>query len=295
MIAIVDKLRHKYPLEELLKLAGIPQSSFYYGVKQLNAPDKDKALKMRIWSLYSRSQKKNESYGYRRIHAMLRQNRKYRNINHKKVQRIMRELGLHGYISKNGHRRYSSYKGTIGRIAENIVKRGFNAKRPNQLWSTDVTEFRLENSAKVYLSPIKDFCDGSIVSYSYSTCPNLELAISMLDKALDKNRCVPGLVFHSDRGWQYQHPKWQQKLEGRCIVQSMSRKGNCLDNSKMETFFAALKKAIWFGREKEYKTPEDLYVAIDDYIYWYNNSRIQIKLKGLPPLLFRKKAFKSTA
>lgn len=117
---------------------------------------------------------------------------------------------------------------------------------------TDITEFKLVScrNEKVYLSPIKDFCDGSIVSYSCSSSPNLEQVMGMLDEALEKNRCLADLVFHSDQGWHYQHPSWTERLESRCIEQSMSRKGNCLDNSKMETFFTTIKKAYGSGTRK---------------------------------------------
>ncbi len=204
----------------------------------------------------------------------------------------MRTMGLVGYISKNPYRKYNSYKGEIGKVADNILDRKFNVESPNMVWGTDITEFRLDTcGCKVYLSPIKDFCDGSIVSYRCSTSPNMKLVIGMLEEALDRNRNLEGLLLHSDQGWQYQQREWTRRLKSRGIVQSMSRKGNCLDNSKMETFFATLKKAIWFGHEKEYGNPEELISAIDDYIDWYNNDRIQVKLKGLSPLQFREQAF----
>ena len=282
-------------MDDLLSIAGIPRSTFYYQLRLMRKGDKDKALKKRIASLYFRFMNKNESFGYRRIYALLRNIRQFRNVNHKKVQRIMKELGLQGYISRNGYRRYSSYKGKVGKIADNVLNRRFDAARPNTVWSTDVTEFRLTDSTKVYLSPIKDFCDGSIISYSYSTSPGMKLVMDMLDKAFDKNRCLAGLVLHSDQGYQYQNPTWVRRLDDHCIIQSMSRKGNCLDNSKMETFFSTLKKAIWFGREKEYRKPEDLYSAIDEYITWYNERRIQVKLKGMTPLQYRKLTFKMTS
>ena len=120
----------------------------------------------------------------------------------------------------------------------------------------------------------------------------MDLVNEMLDKAFASNEDLSGLIFHSDQGWQYQHNSYTRKLDERMITQSMSRKGNCLDNSKMETFFATLKKAIWLGLEKEYKSVEDLFKAIDDYIKWYNEKRFQHKLKGLSPLQFRKQAFK---
>lgn len=291
---IVEGLRRKYPLNDLLVISGIPRSTYFHVRKRNAAPDKDADLKDRISAIYNENAKGKERYGYRRVCAELRRTDRHPHVNHKKVQRIMRELGLFGYVSKTGNRRYSSYKGTIGGIADNEVKRRFKAERPNAVWSTDVTEFNLPEcgNAKVYLSPIKDFCDGSIVSHSCSTSPNLKLVMDMLDKALDKHGCLAGLVLHSDQGWQCQHRTWTERLDGRCIVQSMSRKGNCLDNSKMETFFGTIKKAIWFGQEHSYKTPEELMAAIDDYIDWYNRARIQIGLKGLSPLQYREQAFK---
>lgn len=280
----------------MLKLSGIVKSTFFYHLKQLHVQDKDTCLKQKITEIYEANTKGNEKYGYRRVYLKLRQTEEYSSVNHKKVQRIMKELGLFGYISKNGKRRYSSYRGTVGKVADNVVKRHFEAQKPNSLWSTDVTEFYLPKcDQKVYLSPIKDFCDGSIVSYECSTSPNLMLVMRMLNKALNNNPNLAGLVFHSDQGWQYQHQAWVKKLKKKGIVQSMSRKGNCLDNSKMETFFGTIKKAIWFGKEKSYNSVEDLIAAIDDYIKWYNEERIQKKLKGLPPLQFRKQAFKMTA
>lgn len=290
---MIDELRRKYPLKDLLVLAKLSKSTFFYILGRINRKDKDAALKEKISQLYATKRKGNEKYGYRRICLELRKTDEFAKVNHKKVQRLMKELGLFGYISKNGRRKYSSYRGAVGIIADNVVARHFNADRPNKLWSTDVTEFALcTGDVKVYLSPIKDFCDGSIVSHNCSTTPDMKLVLGMLDKALDKNMCLAGLVFHSDQGWQYQHATWRKKLGSRCITQSMSRKGNCLDNSKMETFFSTLKKAIWFGREKDYRSPDQLIAAIDDYIDWYNNERIQAKLKGLSPLQFRKQAFK---
>lgn len=290
---MIDELRQKYSLKDLLQLARMARSTFFYLLGVIHRQDRDAGLRAKIRELYETKGKANEKYGYRRICLELRKTEEFSKVNHKKVQRLMNELGLRGYISKNGCRKYSSYRGTVGKIADNVVSRHFNVSRPNTVWSTDITEFNLETcGCKVYLSPIRDFCDGSIVSHSCSTSPDMRLVMGMLDKALDKNMCLSGLVFHSDQGWQYQHRLWTERLDSRCIIQSMSRKGNCLDNSKMETFFSTLKKAIWFGRERSYMSPEELIAAIDEYIRWYNEERIQVKFKGLTPLQFRRQAFK---
>ena len=267
------------------------RSTFFYNLKAMRAgEEKDKEAKDTIRKLYCENAKGNESYGYRRICDLMRQIPGYSGINHKRVARLMREMGLAGYVSKAGARKYSSYKGTVGKVAENVVNRNFKPERPNMIWSTDITEFRLPScgNAKVYLSPIKDFCDGSIISHRCSTSPNMDLVMGMLEDALGKHRGLSGLTFHSDQGWQYQNRRWIERLGSRCIEQSMSRKGNCMDNGKMESFFSTLKKAIWFGREKEYKSPAELIAAIDDYIYWYNNKRIQHGLNGMTPLQYRR-------
>ena len=266
----------------------MPRSTFYNLLKSTGREDPDGAIKDAVKSIYENSRKGNERYGYRRVTLVLRKTETYSHVNHKKVERIMRELGLFGYVSKNDAKKYSSYQGNVGKVADNIVARHFDAEEPDTLWSTDITEFYLPKcDRKVYLSPIKDFCDGSIVSHKCSTSPNMSLVMSMLDSAFAKHPDLKGLVFHSDQGWQYQNPSWVERLKSMDIVQSMSRKGNCLDNSKMETFFATLKKAIWFGFERKYESPEELVAAIDDYIRWYNEERIQVKLGGLSPLQFR--------
>lgn len=283
---------------EVLKVAErigwgrIPRSTFYYELKAIKQRrEKEKPLKDKVLELYERCGFADEKYGYRRICAELNKLEKFKDVGFKTVMRMMQELGIQGYISKNGSR-YNSYRGKVGKVADNELRRRFSPKRPNQAWATDVTEFRLTNGTKVYLSTIKDLCDGSIVSYRYSLSPNMEMVHGMLDDAFARNLNLAGLVFHSDQGWQYQHSSYVKRLDNRCIIQSMSRKGNCLDNSKMETFFGTLKKAIWFGKRNDYKTAEELEKKIDEYIRWYNEERIQLKLEGKSPLQFRKLAFK---
>ena len=207
-------------------------------------------------------------------------------MNHKKVKRLMRELNLYPVTVKR--RKYSSYKGEVGRTAPNRLKRRFDAKEPDKVWATDVTEFQT-GEGKLYLSPIKDLCTGEIISYDISPSPNMSMVMKMLDTALQSHPYHKGLMIHSDQGFQYQHALFVNRLKENGIVQSMSRKGNCLDNSKMETFFSTLKKEMYYGHEKEFKTRELLRAAIEEYIEYYNRERIQMKLGYLPPLIFREK------
>lgn len=129
-------------------------------------------------------------------------------------------------------KKYRSYKGEIGKVAPNLIQRDFHATAPNQKWTTDITEFSLFGT-KLYLSPILDMYNSEIISYDISERPMLGQVMRMLDDAFKKIPDGTNLIFHSDQGWQYQHRMYQEKLKAKGIRQSMSRKGNCLDNSIM--------------------------------------------------------------
>ena len=187
---------------------------------------------------------------------------------------------------KRNKRKYSSYKGEVGKIADNLINRDFEADKPNKKWYTDVTEFSLRGE-KIYLSPIIDGFNQEVKSYDISKSPNLEQINRMLNIAFEKNTNLKDLIFHSDQGWQYQHQSYQQQLKNKGIKQSMSRKGNSMDNGLMENFFGILKTEMFYDQEDNYKTIDDLINAIKDYIYYYNHDRIKEKLKGLSPVNYR--------
>lgn len=172
------------------------------------------------------------------------------NINHKRVLRIMREESLLCSKFKTRSRKYSSYNGQIGKVADNIVNRQFKASKPNQLWLTDVTEFRIKGQEeKLYLSPILDLYNSEIIRYTLSHHSTIKLTNTMLEKELEENKDIKDLTIHSDQGFHYQHSTWTKKLEKMNIRQSMSRKGNCLDNSPMENFFGILKQEMYYGED----------------------------------------------
>ena len=221
-------------------------------------------------------------YGYRRITLELR-NRGYL-VNHKKVLRLMNKMSLSSHVRKK--RKYSSYKGQVGRIADNVIKRDFHSKKPNQKWYTDVTEFNLRGE-KVYLSSIIDGYNQEIISYNVSKSPDLRQIRTMLKSAFESRSDLTNLVFHSDQGWQYQHFSYQKALKDRGITQSMSRKGNSIDNGLVENFFGILKSEMFYGQEHTFQSADQLILEIQDYIYYYNHDRIKVKLKGLSPINFR--------
>ena len=227
--------------------------------------------------------KKNKGrYGVRRVHRELL-NRGHK-VNHKRVQRLMHTMDLKG---KRPKEKYHSYRGEKGKIAENIIDRDFSTTGPLQKWTTDVSQFNLP-WGKCYLSPILDMNTNEIISYDLSLSPNLEQIKRMLDAAFKYFPHVDGLIFHSDQGWQYQHQYFRESLEKHNIIQSMSRKGNCYDNCIMETFFGRLKTEMFYGHEKEYTSFEKFSKAMDEYIRYYNNERIQAKTNWMPPVKYRK-------
>ena len=262
----------------LLKVSGLAKSVYYYTLSKIDKDDKNKEIIDKIKEIFINNK---ERYGYRRITLELR-NQGYE-VNHKKVYRIMALLGLKPL--KRNKRKYSSYKGTVGKIADNYINREFDADRPNQKWYTDVTEFNLRGE-KIYLSPILDGYNGEIVSHNISKSPNLEQINDMLNKGVE-GKNLEGLIFHSDQGWQYQHQSYQQRLKNHGIIQSMSKKGNSMDNGMMENFFGILKTEMFYDQEDKYKNIDELILAIDDYINYYNYDRIKVKLKGLSPVNYR--------
>jgi len=263
----------------LLKVAGVAKSTYFYHISRMNKPDKDKSIKDQIQLIFDENKGR---YGYRRITLELR-NRGF-NVNHKKVQRIMKELGIQSI--QRPKRRYNSYKGTIGKVAPNLLKRNFKADKPNQKWATDVTEFKVNNQ-KLYLSPIIDLFNGEVISFNLSRHPVFQQVVDMLKKAFKKIPDNTNLILHSDQGWQYQMKQYQYLLKQKGIRQSMSRKGNCLDNACAENFFGLLKSELYYIKENEYNNIEELEKDIIEYIKYYNNRRIKSKLKGMTPVQYR--------
>ena len=274
----------EFSLDILLKAIKLARSTYYYHLKQLDKPDKDQELKAEIQSIFIEHK---ENYGYRRIHLELR-NRGYL-VNHKRVQRLMKVLNLQAKMRQK--RKYSSHKGDVGKKAENLIQRQFEGSKTMEKCYTDVTEFAIPASTqKLYLSPVLDGFNSEIIAYNLSTSPNLEQVKTMLEQAFtDKH--YKNTILHSDQGWQYQHQYYHQFLEDKGIQPSMSRKGNSPDNGMMESFFGILKSEMFYGYEKTFHSLEQLEQAIVDYIDYYNNKGIKVKLKGLSPVQYRTKSF----
>jgi putative transposase len=270
------ELRHKYDLAVLLSCLKMARSSFYYYAKQCGIADKYLETKVAIQNLYHKHKGR---LGYRRITLLLRQHGQ--TINHKTVLRLMQMLKLKSLIRV---KKYRSYKGEQGTIAPNVLNRSFKAQQPNQKWATDITEFNVSGK-KLYLSPLIDLYNQEIVSYEISESPSFKSVMTMLYKAFKKVNNPQSLLLHSDQGWHYQMKQYQYALKKKGITQSMSRKGNCLDNAVIENFFGIIKSELFYL--KKYSSIDELKKEIKEYITYYNNERIKLNLNGMSPTKYR--------
>jgi transposase InsO family protein len=193
----------------------------------------------------------------------------------------MRQEGLKAKGRKR--RRYSSYKGQVGKIAPNIISRNFKATRPAEKLVSDITQFNV-GTTKIYLSPLIDLFSGEVISWRIGKSPNMELALGMLEDALPiiSGRCA---LIHTDQGFHYQNKRWSSLLKKMGCRQSMSRKGNCLDNAPAESFFGRLKTE--FSDGSDYRHPNRFIKDLDCWIRWYNEKRIKGSNHGLTPIQYR--------
>jgi putative transposase len=274
---VVAALKAQFPLPVLLDVAQLARSTFYYHHAKSEAPDPRAELKAAITDAFTAAYGR---YGHRRIHTVL--TGQGFAVAKKTVLAVMRELALICRVRRR--RRYDSYPGQAGQIAENLLDRDFTATAPDQKWVTDVTEFRIADR-KVYLSPVLDLFDRSIVAHSWSLTPNLELTNTSLSAAIATLDSPQQVLVHSDQGFQYRHRSWRALLAAAQARQSMSRKGNCYDNAVMENFFGHLKAEMF--HHHRFDTVEDFTTALDAYIHWYNTERISTTLNGLSPVQYR--------
>lgn len=253
------------------------RSTWYYQAGRLKAADKYADLKTRIRELHALHR---ACYGYRRMTQALCNEGWH--VNHKLVQRLMRSMNVSAVIRRK--KRYNAYMGNVGKASENILKRKFRADRPNQNLATDVTEFKVAGQ-KLYLSPVIDMFNGEIIAWNAATQPTLPLVGHMLEKLKKRLKPDDMPLLHSDQGWHYRHPFYRKVLKDQGITQSMSRRGNCLDNACIESFFGTLKEECY--RRQSFNTVEELKTALDRYIHYYNHERIKGTLKGLSPVQYR--------
>ena len=270
-------LRREYPLSTLLELIGMPRSTYYY--HEANPPsDRQATERPAIVEICKKSQFR---YGYRRVADTLRKATGAR-IADKTVLKVMREEGL--LCRTRRRRKYRSYMGQVGKSSPNLLARDFEAEDPMTKLVTDVTEFKV-GGTKLYLSPVVDLYNDEVVAYSISRSPNMKMVLEMLAGLEGRLDGEDAPLLHSDMGWQYQHEKWTRRLKKAEITQSMSRKGNCLDNGATEQVFGHIKDEFFRGRS--WPDFESFKADLDAYVIHWNTRRRQVKLKGLTPEEFR--------
>ena len=274
---VVQKLRHDFSLSLSAVNRSTASCNLYYHLKRMENLDKYQEVKEEIKTIYHENKGR---YGYRRITAEL-SNRGF-HLNHKTIQRLMKQLGL---ICRVRAKNIVLTRGKLANCAK-FVAAGFMRKK-NQKWVTDVTEFSLFGQ-KLYLSALLDLHSSYLISYTISDRPVLSMVTGMLDKAFENLPNGTGLILHSDQGWQYQNKYYRQMLKQKGIRQSMSRKGNCLDNAVMENFFGLLKSELLYLQQ--FQSMEHFKQELVEYLDYYNNHRIKAKLKGLPPAIYRQQA-----
>ncbi|MCU6717546.1 MAG: IS3 family transposase [Roseburia sp.] len=285
---IISSLRRQFKLKDLLSYTGMPKATYMYWQKRFDRKNPDQEIEEKILEI----RKEHKDYGYRRILGELR-NQGY-SINKKKVQRIVQKLGLQVISYTRKSRKYSSYRGKIGTVAPNRIRRRFDTHIPHQKITTDTSEFKYYEidekghvtMHKLYLDPFMDMCNGEILSYGIDQRPSAKNVMDALDKAIETTAdCPYRRTFHSDQGWAYQMKAYSHRLKEERIFQSMSRKGNCLDNSVMENFFGLLKQEIYYG--VVYYSYEELKSEIERFIKYYNEKRIKEKLGWMSPVQYR--------
>ncbi|WP_394372280.1 IS3 family transposase [Clostridium neonatale] len=272
----------------MLAVVGFPKATYMYWQKRFNRENPNKELEEKILEIRSI----NKDWGYRRVYGALRKQGIL--INKKKVQRIMQKLNLQVTSFTRKSRKYSSYKGKVGKVAPNRIHRRFDTQIPHQKITTDTTEFKYYEVddkgrmiiKKLYLDPFMDMCNREILSYGISQHPSAANIMGALNQAIEITAdCPYRRTFHSDQGWAYQMKAYVHTLKENRIFQSMSRKGNCHDNSVMENFFGIMKQEMYYG--VVYYSYDELKEAIEQYIKYYNEQRIKEKLGWMSPVEYR--------
>lgn len=277
---VIDALRSRYQLKELLPLLGIAKSSYCYQEISMSRGDKNASIRSRVKEAFIEMSCR---YGYRRIHGLLKAGGL--RVSEKRVRLVMRQERLNVYVPKKKY--YSSYEGEITPAVENIVDRDFHAERPNVKWLTDITEFSIP-AGKVYLSPIIDCFDGMPVSWRIGTSPNAELVNAMLDDATGTLKTGEYPIVHSDRGSHYRWLGWIERMTNAGLTRSMSKKGCSPDNAACEGFFGSIKVEMFYGHNWGSTSIAEFIDYLDEYLHWFCEKRIKMSLKGMSPINYRK-------
>ena len=262
--------KDKYSISEMCSFFGVSRSGYYGYVSRMDTPAKDIQLAEMIKAC---QEKCGKTYGYRRVHIWLQRQGVYHNP--KTILRVMQKYNLLSVVRRKKYRNY----GDVFHRYHNLLNRNFKAKKPNQKWVTDISYIKTSQGT-LYLSVIRDLYDNSIIAYKTGTEQNVNLVLATIREAKKKEKVTAELQLHSDQGFQYTSHAYFKLTKSYNITPSMSRRGNPYDNAMAENFFSILKSEC-INRIK-LQTFEDAQKIIDEYIYFYNNERLQLKTKLTP-------------
>lgn len=267
---VIYRHKDKYSISEMCRFFRVSRSGYYDFVKRMDIPAKDLPLAEKIREC---QEKCGKTYGYRRVHMWLERNGIYHNP--KTILRVMQKYSLLSVVRR---KKYHNY-GNVLHKYPNLLNRDFHADKPNQKWVTDISYIKTMQGT-LYLSIIRDLYDNSIVAYKTGTEQNVNLVLSTIRAAKKKEKVTAELQLHSDQGFQYTSHSYFKLTQSYCITPSMSRKGNPYDNALAENFFSILKTECIY--RTKLKTSEEAKSLIDEYIYFYNHERLQLKTKLTP-------------
>ena len=267
---VIYRHKDKYGISEMCRFFKVSRSGYYGFVSQMDIPAFDLPLAEKIKECQEQC---GRTYGYRRVHIWLERHGIHHNP--KTILRVMQKYGLLSVIRRKKYRNYGDY---LHRYP-NLLNRDFKAERPNQKWVTDISYIHTKQGV-LYLSVIRDLYDNSIVAYKTGTEQNINLVLSTIKAAKRKEKVTAELQLHSDQGFQYTSNAYYCLTKSYNITPSMSRCGNPYDNALVENFFSILKTECIYRTKLH--TYEEVRLLIDEYIYFYNNQRIQLKTKLTP-------------
>lgn len=269
---LIDQYGEKYPISEMCQFFKVSRSGFYNYLRRKNVPCRDAPLAEMIAEC---QRKHGKIHGYRYVHLWL-QRRKGIYHNPKTVLRVMRKYGL---LSEIRRRRKYQQMGQQVHKYENLLNRDFKTDRPNAKWVTDISYIHTAQGV-LYLSIIRDLYDNSIVAYQTGTEQTVNLVLKTIRAAVELEKVAGELHLHSDQGFQYTSQAYFNLTKEYGITPSMSRRGNCYDNASAENFFSILKtECIYRHKLHSFAEAREL---IDEYIYFYNHDRLQLKNKLTP-------------
>ena len=285
---LIDSLRDRRRLKDLLEAVGMAKSSYEYAAKAAGRGESADEARVRI-AVARAFEDSGGAYGYRRILSEVN-DAEGAHVGEWTVRKVMREQNLVARRPRK-KRRYSSYMGEISEAPANTCLDGrgrhhFRAEAPNELWVTDITEFRIP-SGRCYLSPVIDCFDGMPIGWSIGTSPSADLADSSLREACAQLREGDRPRVHTDRGGHYRWPGWVSICAEHGLVRSMSRKGRSPDNARAEGFFGRLKVEFFQGRSWDGVAMDEFMEMLDRYMAWYRDVRRKSDLGYMSPARYR--------